>query len=60
MWEAIPGSNLSSHRLKVPGGWLVRSYKETSYSSGAGHHSVMNTTFVEDAEHNWVLEKVQQ
>lgn len=50
-WEEI---DKLTHRLKVPGGWLVRSIYSVSYAYGAG--CSVHTVFVEEVGHNWVLE----
>ena len=65
MWEKIPmsehghedfhsssGTNAHcvSHRLKVPGGWIVRTLA-FAYRSGLG----VVQTFVEDQRHEWEL-----
>lgn len=57
MWELIEetkadGSNtyIVSHRLSVPGGWLVRTV--TSRYQGGAH---AEQTFVRDNEHLWQL-----
>jgi len=50
----LPGSNITiSHRLKVPGGWVLRT-TVTAISSGGGvsvHH-----VFVKDPHHEWQIE----
>ena len=62
MWETVPepndgqynaGNTLGcvSHRLKVPGGWVVRTITY-GYNIGATTHQV----FVADPEHKWQLE----
>ncbi len=52
MWERIPGSDepAISHRLKVRGGWIVRSVY-TGYKEGAA----IAQTFVADPDHEWKL-----
>jgi len=57
MWEEIKDLHVrdvvsSSARLKVPGGWLVR-----TILSGGGVHDKMALIFVADSEHKWELEK---
>lgn len=59
MWEKIPDIKFvddhlkkESGRLKVPGGWLVRTVV-TAYNSGT--HS--SQTFITDPQHEWVLEQ---
>lgn len=50
MWEVIPTINdectCYSHRLKVPGGWLVRSYLKSSYPQAAS--CFIQTHFVQE------------
>lgn len=53
MWELISNdsNNCVTERLKVPGGWLVRSlYFE--YKTGAALHHI----FVSDPAHEWKLD----
>ena len=46
-WESIENdSDPSSGRLKVPGGWIVRSYM---YSVTGGIHQI----FIADSLHQW-------
>ena len=48
-WEDI---NSNSDRLKVPGGWIVRScVKSGSYDGGASVHQI----FISDSKHIWNL-----
>ncbi len=57
MWEKItgdsgcPDANVTSHRLRVPGGWIVRTVM-SRYNAGV--HVVQ--TFVTDPTHDWKLE----
>ena len=57
MWEAIGGpcedrdNEISSHRLKVHGGWIIRTIV-SRYKAGA----CVCQTFVADAEYMWQLE----
>lgn len=63
MWETIDSSifplncgqkNMAlTSRMKVPGGWLVRSILEGSYNADVR----MTQTFIADERHEWVLEK---
>ena len=46
-WEEID-SNEKSDRLKVPGGWIVRSW---TGSMQGGVHQI----FIKDDDHTWVL-----
>jgi hypothetical protein len=62
MWEKIPENEDTatpeahnpqqnhSARLRVPGGWLVRSISFGREGTGVGQ------TFVEDHEHSWSLD----
>jgi hypothetical protein len=54
VWESIDliDSRISSDRLKVPGGWLVRSV----YLRGAQDGScALHQIFVADPDHEWVV-----
>jgi len=46
-WEAIPDMFCKSQRLKVPGGWVVR-----SMNCGV-NPTIIIQTFVEDRYHTW-------
>ena len=50
MWEYIPSNFGHSDRLKVPGGWVVRTIHEQSCSM----------IYVRDEQHTWVLEKEEK
>lgn len=60
MWEQIPDLDqehkvlnhgyVYSARLKVPGGWLVRSTSYGYHGAGVAMH------FVDDPSHGWKLE----
>ncbi len=61
MWELIPdlvlkegerNSACESHRLKVPGGWIIRTIAG-HWRSGGG----VAQTFVGDPNHKWELEQ---
>lgn len=59
MWQIVPdlkpvetNQTLESHRLKVPGGWIVRSIT-SRYQAGAD----VSQIFVADPEHKWQLEQ---
>lgn len=58
MWEKISdiqpkdeNLTLESHRLKAPGGWIVRSIT-SRYHAGA----TVSQTFVSDPNHEWQLQ----
>lgn len=53
-WEHIPCDDdyADSYRLKVPGGWIVRSVVR---GSGGGVHQIL----IKDSKHTWVLEDDQ-
>lgn len=56
MWEKLkgPGSescDVESARLKVPGGWIVRTIA-SRYEAGVD----VSQTFVADVHHDWKLE----
>ena len=69
MWEKIPdsGCNLdtccATQRLKVPGGWLVRTILVMAKNMSFGNWAVgvggpfVAQTFVADLEHVWQLGK---
>lgn len=46
-WEEIDSD---TNRLKVPGGWIVRSYMH----SVSGH--TVHQIFIEDPEHLWIIQ----
>jgi len=48
MWESI---DRHTDRMKVPGGWIVRSLKV--YGEGCSIHQV----FIEDKNHTWKLKE---
>lgn len=51
-WEPIPGkAGYASHRLWVPGGWIVR-----SASSRYKYGTSISQTFVPDENHSWKLD----
>jgi len=54
MWESIDliDSRISSDRLKVPGGWLVRSIYLRGQQDGS---CALHQIFVADPNHEWVL-----
>jgi len=62
MWENIPkepdpdlcDASCSSYRLKVPGGWIVRTIV---YSLSSGGGCAVDQTFISDADHTWELKK---
>lgn len=56
MWEDIKGSRsnrLFSDRLKVPGGWIVRSI---ILSTGVDGGSSLHQVFIVDPDHEWELD----
>ncbi len=66
MWESIRGLNYpnlthTSHRLKVPGGWLVRETFSCRSGSPSGEAAAvtMSLVLVTDPEHKWELEKME-
>lgn len=52
MWENI---DEFSDRLRVPEGWIVRSW--ISKSNTIGNSCSIHQVFVSDPEHIWILEK---
>lgn len=55
MWERLKDiePNAQSSRLKVPGGWIVRTILKYDTAEGAG--CAVEQTFVADAGHDWVI-----
>lgn len=53
MWEELKddGSDTFSHRMKVPGGWIVRTVVKTNNPAGAG--CAVEQTFVSDPTDEW-------
>ncbi|MRS02797.1 hypothetical protein EG832_06175 [bacterium] len=51
MWEVVreSGSHIKSDRHKVPGGWIVRTFKSDEYGL------TEEQTFVSDPLHKWKL-----
>lgn len=63
-WQELQepyGSELKSDRLKVPGGWLIRSYCIISHTggpyAGSSAYAEINTIFVSDPNHMWNAEE---
>lgn len=54
MWERLPDGidkqYVTSERLEVPGGWIVRTYVTRGVAQ----------TFVSDPHHTWQLEKSEK
>lgn len=57
MWEPLKDvdRNVQSYRLKVPGGWIVRTI--IRYDTSEGASCAAEQTFVSDPNHEWTLEK---
>lgn len=57
MWERLKDMDphVQSSRLKVPGGWIVRTIIKYDTAEGAG--CAVDQTFLNDANHEWVPEK---
>ncbi len=54
-WEIIPVDDKHPYetcRLKVPGGWLVR----TRYDNSAFSSSALALVFLRDEDHDWEIE----
>jgi hypothetical protein len=53
MWEVVKetGDHIKSDRHKVPGGWLVRTFKSNEY--GLSQEQI----FVSDPLHKWKIHK---
>lgn len=60
MWQALNeiAPEASSHRLQVPGGWIVRTIVKyyQSTGDGAGGGCAVEQTFVSDPNHEWKIE----
>jgi hypothetical protein len=54
-WEELDDkdSHASSHRLHVPGGWIIRTI--IVFSQGDGVTSAIEQTFVSDDAHEWQI-----
>lgn len=50
-WEQI---DKATDRLKVPGGWIVR-----SISSRYSDHSSIHQVFIQDQAHEWKIEDLE-
>ena len=55
-WETI---DETSERLKVPGGWIVRSYvvKNSHIQNGTSVSVGLHQVFVSDPEYLWILDQ---
>ena len=55
MWEEIKSeggeSFVESHKLIVPGGWIIRTV--VKYAAANGSSCAVEQTFVSDPEHKW-------
>jgi hypothetical protein len=62
-WEPIPGEidRVESHRLKVPGGWIIRTIAMPmiqnlqAESSSCSVASAVSQIFIADSGHSWKL-----
>ena len=54
LWETINDNacNTRSDRLRVPGGWIVRTITYTGHANGG---AAVAQTFVVDHNHEWKL-----
>lgn len=55
-WETLDNSH---HRLKVPGGWIMKAYEEVTHDRGdsgmdQGWDFRVSICFVPDAKHEWL------
>lgn len=61
MWEKISHSHgidvIMSDRLKVPGGWIVRTIIISQSEDKSANNSAVAQTTIVDPNHEWVLEK---
>lgn len=60
MWEKVskdtdPNGMIETDRMKVPGGWIVRSVR--TYSTIGGGGCSVHQLMVPDAEHSWQVKK---
>ncbi|HQK99447.1 MAG TPA: hypothetical protein PK090_01675 [Smithellaceae bacterium] len=57
MWERLKDidPHVQTSRLKVPGGWLVRSV--VKYDTAEGTGCAVDQTFVSDPNHDWDLKQ---
>ena len=62
MWEQLEDySRFISHRLKVPGGWIVRTVViAIAAHEGGAPNCVVEQTFIRDPGHKWELEKKER
>lgn len=55
-WELLDSGPSTAgprtERLKVPGGWIVRSTIPHGYNAGSAVHQI----FIEDEAHEWVID----
>lgn len=52
IWETVAREDFNvTHRMKVPGGWVVRSYIKNQEDYPVA------LVFVPDVKHEWMLEK---
>ncbi|MEE9912881.1 MAG: hypothetical protein K4571_14295 [Deltaproteobacteria bacterium] len=56
MWERLKDNDPSaqSSRLKIPGGWIVRTL--VKYDTAEGASCAVEQTVVDDPRHEWVPE----
>jgi hypothetical protein len=64
MWEQLEDfSRFMNHRLRVPGGWIVRTVviAFSAHEGGAPAPSCdVEQTFIRDPGHKWALQKKEQ
>jgi len=53
MWEKI---DAETSRMRVPGGWLVRSKMFAGNNSGPGVSVCVHVVFIPDNKHDWEFE----
>lgn len=59
MWEPLKEKELNaqSGRLKVPGGWIVRTIIKFDTAEGAS--CAVSQTFISDINHGWALDELK-
>ncbi|MFC1587780.1 hypothetical protein ACFL54_05675 [Planctomycetota bacterium] len=59
-WETIDpdqGGGYSTHRLKVYGGWIVKSISQVK---GVNNSITASVTFIPDLKHEWELDPLSE
>jgi hypothetical protein len=53
VWEKIGSNTPTSDRLKVPGGWIIRTFIQRGSYAGGSIHQI----FIKDENYTWIIEK---